>query len=98
MGNAVDLQGDAPFHLLEESGDGAAHLQAAALVGIGIEALDLARPVDFELNHRAGGGHLLGFAGALGVGAVAGHEQARWCCRADGVDHLAQGVGAAPND
>jgi len=33
--------------------------------------------VDLVLDHRAGGGHLLDFAGTLGVGAVAGHIQAR---------------------
>jgi len=83
MGNAVVLQHDALLHLLEEPGDGAADAKAAALVHPGIEPLD----------HLAGGGHLLGFAGALGVGPVAGHEQARGSHGAYGVDHLAQGVG-----
>lgn len=98
MGNAVVLQDDALLLLLEKPGDGAAHPQAAALVHIGIEALDLAGPVNLVLNYRASGGHLLGFAGALRVGAVAGHIQARGRHRTNGVDHLAQGVGAAPSD
>ena len=98
MGNAVVLQDDALLHLLEKPGDGAADTEAAALVHIGVKALDLAGPVDLSLNHGAGGSQLLGFARALGVGAVAGHEQARGRHRADGVDHLTQGVGAAPGD
>ena len=98
MGNAVVLQNDALLNLIEKPGDGAAHPQAAALVHVGIEALDLAGPIDLVLDHRAGGGHLLGFAGALGVGAVAGHIQAGGRHRTDGVNHLAQGVGAAPGD
>jgi len=98
MGYADVLQDDALLHLLEKPGDGAGHPQAAALVHIGIEALELAGPVDLVLNHRAGGGHFLGFAGALGVGAVAGHIQARGGHRADGIDHLAEGVGAAPGE
>jgi hypothetical protein len=69
MGNAVVLQDDALLHLLIKPGDRAAHPEAAALVSIGVEALDLAGPVDFMLDQRAGGSHLLGFAGALGVGA-----------------------------
>jgi hypothetical protein len=68
---------DALLHLLEKPGDGAAHPQAAALVYIGIEALDLAGPVDLVLDHRTGGSHLLGFARALAVGAVASHIQMR---------------------
>ena len=98
MRNAVVLQDDALLHLLEKPGDRADHPQAAALVHIGVEALDLAGPVDLVLDHRAGGGHLLGFAGALGVWAIAGHEQARGCNRLDGIDHLAQGVAAALGD
>ena len=98
MRDAVVFQDDALLHLLEKPGDSAAHPQAAALVPIGIKALDLAGPVDLVLDHGAGGGHLLGLAGALGVGAVAGHIQVPGCHRADGVDQLAQGVGAAPGD
>ena len=45
-----------------------------------------------------GGGHLLGFAGALWVWIVADHIHVLWCRRADGVDHLAQGVGAVPGN
>lgn len=98
MGNAVVLQDDALLHLLKKPADGTDRPNAAALVHVGIEALDLAGSDDFLLDHRAGRGHLLGFAGALGVGAVAGHIEARGRHRADGVDHLAQGVGAAPSD
>ncbi len=98
VGNAVVLEDDALLHLLKKPTDGAAHPQAAALVHIGIEALDVAWPVDLVLDHRAGGGHLLGFAGAGGVGSVAGDKKARGCHRADCVDHLAQGVGATPGD
>ena len=98
MGNAVVFQDDALLHLLEKPGDRTAHPQATALVHIGIEALDLAGPINLLLDHRAGGGHFLGFAGVLRVGAVAGHKQPRGCYRADGVDHLAQGVRAAPGD
>ena len=74
--------------MLEQPGDGSTRPQTAALVHVGIEALD----------HRVGGGYLVSFAGALGVGAIAGHIQARGCYRADGVDHLVEGVGAAPGD
>ena len=98
MGNAVVLQDDAFLHLLKKPGNGAAHPQTAALVHIGIEALDLAGPIDLVLDQRAGGGHLLGFAGTLGVGAIAGHIKPSGCHRADGIDHLAQGVGAAPDN
>jgi len=98
MGNAVVLQDDALLHLLKKPADGANRSNAAALVHIGIEALDLAGPIDLVLDHRAGGGHLLGFAGALGVGAVAGHIQTRGGHRADGINYLTQGVGAAPGD
>ena len=98
MGNAVVLQDDALLHLFEKPADRTDRSNAAALVQIGIEALDLARPVDLVLDHRAGGSHLLGFAGALGVRAVAGHIQTCGCHWADGIDHLAQGVGAAPSD
>ena len=70
MGNAVVFQDDALLHLLEEPGDGAAHPQAAALIHIGIETLNLAGPVDLVFDYGAGGGHLLGFAGALGIGGL----------------------------
>jgi len=93
MGDAVVLQDDALLHLLKEPADGAAHPLAAALVHIGVEALDTTGPVDLLFDHLAGGGYLLGFAGAFGVGAVAGHEQPRWGYGPDGVNHLAQGVG-----
>jgi hypothetical protein len=96
MRYAVVLQNDALFNLLEKPGDGASHPHAATLVGIAIEALDLARPVDFVLDHGACGGHLLGFARALGARAVTGKKQARGCHRAYGVDYLAQGVWATP--
>jgi hypothetical protein len=98
MGNAIVLQDDALLHLIEKPGDGAAHPQAAALVHVGIEPLDLAWPVDLLLDHMEGGGHLLGFARALGIRAVAGHIQARGGHRTDGIDHLTQGVGATPGD
>ena len=98
VGNAVVFQDDALLHLLEKPADRTAHPQAAALVHIGIQALDLAGPVDLVLDHRTRGGHFLGFAGALGVRAVAGHIQTCGCHWADGIDHLAQGVGAAPGD
>gem|GEM_PF-5966288 len=98
MGNAVILQDDALLHMFKKPGDGTAHPQPAALVHIEIKALDLAGPVDLVLDHRAGGGYLLGFAGALGAGAIASHKQASGLYRANGVDHLAQGVGAPPGD
>ena len=98
MGNAVILQDDALLHMFKKPGDRTAHTQAAALVHIGIKALDLAGPVDLVLDHRAGGGYLLGFTGTLGVGAVAGHIETRRRYRADGIDHLAQRMGAAPGD
>jgi len=98
MGNAVVLQDDALLHLFEKPADRTDRSNAAALVHIGIKALDLAGPVDLVLDHRAGGGYLLGFTGTLGVGAVAGHEDTRGCYMANGVDHLAQGVGSAPGD
>ena len=70
--------------------DRTANPQATALVHIEIEAVDLSGPVDLVLDHRAGGDHFLGFAGAFGVGAVAGHKQAGGLYRANGgVDHLA---------
>ena len=93
MGNAVVLQDDALLHLLEKPADGAAHPEAAALVPIGIEALDLAGPVDLALDHRAGGGHLLSLAEPLGGWAVAGHIQACRRYRADGVGSAGGGYG-----
>lgn len=96
MGNAVVLQDDSLLDLLEKPIDGAANAKTAALIHIGVEALNLAGPVDLLLDHLPSGCHLLGFAGALGVGAIASHEQARGGNRPDGVDHLAQGVGATP--
>ena len=98
MGDAVVLQDDALLHLFEKPGDGAADSQAAALVRISVEPLDMARPVDLVLDHLAGGSHLFGFAGTFGVGAIASHEQARGRHWSDSVDHLAQGAGAAPGD
>ena len=98
MGNAVVLQDDALFNLLEKPGDGPANSQSAALIHIRIEVLDLAGPVDLLINYRAGGDHFFGFARALGVGAVAGHVKARGSNRTDSVDYLAQGVGTAPGD
>ena len=74
--------------MLEQPGDGSTRPQTAALVHVGIEALD----------HRARGSYLVSFAGALGVGSIAGHIQARGCHRADCVNHLVEGVGAAPGD
>ena len=73
MGNAVVLQDDSLLHLLEEPGDGAANSEPAALVHIGIQALDLAGPINLVLDHCPGGGHLLSFPWALRVGAIAGH-------------------------
>ena len=63
------------------------------MVYIGIEQLHLTGPADLVLDNHAGGGNLLGFDGALRVRAVTGHVQAGGRHRADGVDHLAQGVG-----
>lgn len=74
MGNAVVFQDDALPHLLEEPGDGAADAEATTLVHIIIETLDLAGPVDLVLDHRAGCEHLLGFAGALGVGTITSYK------------------------
>lgn len=68
MGNAVVLQDDALLHLLEEPGDGAPDAKTAALIHIGIEALDLAGPADLQLDHLPGGSHLLSFAGQRRVG------------------------------
>jgi len=73
MGHTVILQDDALFYLLEEPSDGPAHAETAALVGVGIEPLDVTGPVDFILDDFSGGGHLCSFTGALEVGAVAGH-------------------------
>ncbi len=78
--------------------DGAADTKAAALAHIGIEPFELGGPVDLLLDHRTGGGQLLGCAGALGVRTVAGHEQASGGHGPDGVDHLEQGVWAAPGN
>ena len=78
--------------------DRTANPQATALVHIEIEAVDLSGPVDLVLDHRTRGGHFLGFAGALGVGAVTGHKQARRGHRPDSIDHMAHGIGAAPSD
>ena len=98
MGDAIVLQDNSLLHLFEKPGDGAADSEAAALVRISVEPLDMAGPVDLALNHGAGGSHLFGFAGTGGVGAIASHEQARGPHWADSIDHLAQGVGAAPGD
>ena len=62
-----------------------------------MEPEDLTRPVDRVLDHRACGEHLLGFAGRSGLGHRRPHTGA-WGYRADGVNHLAQGLGAAPGD
>lgn len=94
--NGDGLNVDGLLQLLGKLSVRPAQTQAAALDQIGIEALDLAGPDDLVLNHRAGGGHLVGFAGALGVGAVAGHKQPRGRYRAYGVNHMVEGVGAAP--
>ena len=77
-----------PWRAVLTTVNGSAHSKPAAVVYIGIEPLD----------HRARGGYLLGFAGAFGVGAITSHEQARGRQRADGIDQLAQRVGAAPGD
>ena len=98
MGNAVILEDDALLNLLEEPGDGTADAKSAALVHIGVKLMDLTGPVDLRIDHRAGGGNLLGFAGTLGVGAVAGHKNVSRRCRTNGVDHLAQSMGAAPGN
>lgn len=55
MENAVFFQDDALLSLLKKSGGSAAGPQAAALVHIGIEALDLTGPVDLVFYHRAAG-------------------------------------------
>ena len=94
----VVLQDDAILHVAEEPGDGTADAEAVALVHNGVEQLDLTGPVDLLLDQLANGGHLLGFAGALGVGAVAGNIQAGGSYGPDGVDRLAKGVGAALGD
>ena len=98
MGNTIVFQDDAFLHLLKKPGNGAAHPQTAALVHIGIEPLDLAGPVDLGFNNCAGGGHLLGFTGAIEIGAVAGYKQARWCNTPNGINDLTKRVGAAPGD
>lgn len=98
MGNAVILKDDAFLHLLEKPADRTAHPQATALVHIGIEPLDLAGPINLLLDHRAGGGHLIGFVRALGVWAVAGHKQAGGGYGPDCVYHLAQGVRSSPGN
>ncbi len=93
------LQVDALLDLLEEPGDRAADAEAAGLVHLGIEpALDVAGPVDPLLDYRPDRGHLLGFAGTFGVGAVSGYEQACGSLEPGGVVHLTQCVGAAPGD
>jgi hypothetical protein len=88
----VVLQDDAILHVAEEPGDGTADAEAVALVHNGVEQLDLTGPVDLLLDQLANGGHLLGFAGTFGAGAVAGYEQACGSHGPDGVDHLTQGV------
>ena len=98
MGNTVVLKDDPILHLLKKPADGADGAGAAAQVHIGIETLDLAGPVDLLLDYLAGGGHLLDFTRALGAGAIAGHEKTCGSNGPDGVDQLAQGVGAAPGD
>ena len=64
------------------------------MVYIGIEPLHLSGPADLVLDNHAGGGNLLGFDGAIGIGAIASHEQACTYYRANRVYHLAQGMGA----
>ena len=59
---------DTLLQLLEQPGDGATYPQAGAQAYVGVEALDLAGQVDLVLDHRAGVGHLLGFARAIGLG------------------------------
>jgi len=98
MGNAVVLQNDALLHSPEEAGDGAAHAEAATLVAIAVEPLDLAGSVALLLNLLPSGGHLLRFTGARGVGAVARPRTGAWGLRGGSVDHLAQGVPAAPGN
>lgn len=98
MGNAVILQDDALLHLFEKPADGTDHANSASQVHIGIETLDLARPVDFVLDHCSGLGHLFGFSQVLEVRAIAGHEHTRRRHRTDGVDHLAQSIGSTPDD
>ncbi len=68
MGNTDDLQDDALLHLLEKPGNGAADAEAAALVHIRVEPLDLAGPIDLLLDHRAGGSHLAASPGRSGLG------------------------------
>lgn len=98
MGYAVILQDDALFHVLEEPSDGPAYAETAALVGVGIEPLDVTGPVDCTLDYRPSGGYLFGFTWMICIGAVAGYEQAGWRDWANGVDHLLQGMRAAPDD
>lgn len=98
MGHTVILQDDAFFHLLEEPADGAADAKSAALVGFGIEPFNMTGPVNFLLDHRSGGGHFVGLTRPIWIRAITGHEHPRGCDWADGVNHLAQRVGAAPGD
>lgn len=98
MGDTVVLQDDALIHKFEKPGNRTAYTQAAPLVGIGIETLDLTGPIDLVFDHRASGGNLFGFAGALKVGAIASHKDLRGCQRADCIDHLEQCVWPAPGD
>lgn len=74
MRNAIILKDNALLHLLKSPADGADRADAAELIHVGLEELDLAGPVDLMLDHRTGACHLQGFTEALGIGAVAGHE------------------------
>ena len=98
MGNTVILQNDPFFYPLEKPGNGTAHSQSTPVVDIGIKSLDLTGPVDLIVDNCAGGCHLFAFSGSLQAGAIAGDIKARGGHRADGIDHLANGVGPAPGD
>ncbi len=68
------------------------------MVYIRVEALDLAVPIDLLFDHTPGSRDLLRFTGPLRIWAVAGDIQPGRCERPDGIDHLAQRVGAPPGN
>jgi hypothetical protein len=65
--------------MVKKSIDGAARHHSEDPIYIGIEAIDLAVPVDLAFDHRKGGGHLLDFVEAIGIELVADHEQTSRC-------------------
>jgi hypothetical protein len=81
-------QDDALLHLDEEPNDGAADAVATAQFQIGVKLLDVRGTVNLCLNHSAGIGHLVGFAGGLGIETIVGQELTR---EAGGVCHRSLG-------